>query len=35
MLEDGRTSAELSSAEKNARSHRGNALRLLVPKLAR
>ena len=35
VLEDGRTSAELSSAEKNARSHRGNALRLLVPKLAR
>jgi XTP/dITP diphosphohydrolase len=35
ILEDGRTSAELSSAEKNARSHRGNALRLLVPKLAR
>jgi len=34
ILEDGRTSAELSSAEKNARSHRGNALRLLVPKLA-
>ena len=35
ILEDGRTSAELSSAEKNARSHRGNALRLIVPKLAR
>ena len=35
ILEDGRTSAELSSVEKNARSHRGNALRLLVPKLAR
>ncbi len=35
ILEDGRTSAELSSVEKNARSHRGNALRLIVPKLAR
>jgi len=33
VLEDGRTSAELSPAEKNARSHRGNALRLLVPRL--
>jgi XTP/dITP diphosphohydrolase len=33
VLADGRTSAELTSAEKNARSHRGNALRLLVPKL--
>jgi len=33
VLPDGRTSAELSSDEKNARSHRGNALRLLVPKL--
>lgn len=30
VLTDGRTSAELSSAEKNARSHRGNALRELV-----
>ncbi|MFM1823320.1 MAG: hypothetical protein RI967_1586 [Planctomycetota bacterium] len=30
VLEDGRTSAELTSAEKNARSHRGNALRVLV-----
>ena len=34
VLEDGRTSAELSPAEKNARSHRGNALRALVPKLS-
>jgi len=33
VLPDGRTSAELSSDEKNARSHRGNALRALVPKL--
>ena len=33
VLEDGRTSAELSPAEKNARSHRGNALRALVAKL--
>jgi XTP/dITP diphosphohydrolase len=33
VLEDGRTSAELSPDEKNARSHRGNALRLLVPRL--
>ena len=33
VLPDGRTSAELSPDEKNARSHRGNALRLLVPKL--
>ncbi len=30
VLEDGRTSAELSSVEKNARSHRGEALRQLV-----
>ena len=30
VLDDGRTSAELPSAEKNARSHRGNALRVLV-----
>lgn len=30
VLEDGRTSAELTPAEKNARSHRGNALRELV-----
>lgn len=30
VLDDGRTSAELTSAEKNARSHRGNALRELV-----
>jgi XTP/dITP diphosphohydrolase len=34
VLHDGRTSAELSSDEKNARSHRGNALRALVPKLS-
>ena len=33
VLADGRTSAELSPAEKNARSHRGNALRALVPLL--
>ena len=33
VLPDGRTSAELTSAEKNARSHRGNALRSLVPLL--
>jgi len=32
-LPDSRTSAELSSDEKNARSHRGNALRALVPRL--
>ncbi len=30
VLEDGRTSAELSSDEKNARSHRGEALRTLA-----
>ncbi len=29
VLEDGRTSAELSNEEKNARSHRGEALRAL------
>ena len=34
VLPDGRTSAELSSDEKNARSHRGNALRALVRCLA-
>jgi XTP/dITP diphosphohydrolase len=34
VLADGRTSAELSSAEKNARSHRGNALRTLIRCLA-
>jgi XTP/dITP diphosphohydrolase len=34
VLEDGRTSAELSPEEKNARSHRGAALRELAPKLA-
>ena len=33
VLADGRTSAELSSEEKNARSHRGNALRAILPKL--
>ena len=33
VLPDGRTSAELSPAEKNARSHRGNALRAMVAKL--
>ena len=33
VLPDGRTSAELSSDEKNARSHRGNALRAILPKL--
>jgi XTP/dITP diphosphohydrolase len=33
VLPDGRTSAELSSDEKNARSHRGNALRALVPRV--
>jgi XTP/dITP diphosphohydrolase len=33
VLPDGRTSAELSPTEKNARSHRGNALRALVPML--
>jgi XTP/dITP diphosphohydrolase len=33
VLEDGRTSAELSAEEKNARSHRGNALRVLAAKL--
>jgi len=34
VLADGRTSAELTSDEKNARSHRGNALRELVQRLA-
>ena len=34
VLADGRTSAELTSDEKNARSHRGNALRSLVRSLA-
>ncbi|MFM2164912.1 MAG: hypothetical protein RL325_1349 [Planctomycetota bacterium] len=33
VLPDGRTSAELSPSEKNARSHRGNALRAMVAKL--
>lgn len=35
VLPDGRTAAELSNDEKNARSHRGNALRALVPALHR
>lgn len=30
VLEDGRTSAELTEAEKNARSHRGEAVRAMV-----
>lgn len=34
VLEDGRTSAELTAEEKNARSHRGEAIRELAPKLA-
>ncbi|MSR40336.1 MAG: RdgB/HAM1 family non-canonical purine NTP pyrophosphatase [Phycisphaerales bacterium] len=34
VLEDGRTSAELSSDEKNARSHRGAALRALAQTLS-
>ena len=34
VLPDGRTSAELTSEEKNARSHRGNALRTLARCLA-
>ncbi len=33
LPEDGRTSAELSPAEKNARSHRGAATRAMVPLL--
>lgn len=33
-LEDGRSSAELSTAEKNARSHRAAAAREIVPALA-
>jgi XTP/dITP diphosphohydrolase len=33
VLDDGRTSAELSSEEKNARSHRGEALRAIAPKV--
>ena len=35
LLPDGRTSAELSPDEKNARSHRGRALAALAPQLAR
>ena len=31
---DGRSSAELSAEEKNARSHRGKALRALAPHIA-
>jgi len=34
VLTDGRTSAELAPEEKNARSHRGNALRTLAQYLA-
>jgi XTP/dITP diphosphohydrolase len=33
VLEDGRTSAELSKEEKNARSHRGQAARAIAEKL--
>ncbi len=33
VLEDGRTSAELTDAEKNARSHRGAAARAIAPSL--
>jgi len=33
VLEDGRTSAELSSDEKNARSHRGKATREMIEQL--
>jgi len=33
VLEDGRTSAELPPEEKNARSHRGEALRGIAPKI--
>jgi XTP/dITP diphosphohydrolase len=33
VLEDGRTSAELAPEEKNARSHRGAALRGIAPKV--
>lgn len=35
VLPDGRTSAELSAEEKNARSHRGAAARAIAPALAR
>lgn len=35
VLPDGRTSAELSPQEKNARSHRGAAARSIAPALAR
>ncbi len=34
VVEDGRTSAELSEDEKNARSHRGEAARKMAAKLA-
>ncbi|MFG0275358.1 MAG: RdgB/HAM1 family non-canonical purine NTP pyrophosphatase [Phycisphaerales bacterium] len=33
ILEDGRTSAELPPDEKNARSHRGEALRAIAPRV--
>ncbi|MEM9082471.1 MAG: non-canonical purine NTP pyrophosphatase, partial [Planctomycetota bacterium] len=33
VLDDGRTAAELSPDEKNARSHRGQAVREIAPKL--
>lgn len=33
VLEDGRTSAELSEHEKNARSHRGAAARAIAPRI--
>ena len=33
--EDGRTSAELTVAEKDAISHRGRALRALAPRVAK
>jgi len=35
LLDDGRTAAELSEAEKNARSHRGNAAREIGKHIAR
>ena len=34
VLEDGRTSAQLSEQEKNARSHRGQAMRAMIRRLA-
>jgi XTP/dITP diphosphohydrolase len=33
QLPDGRTLAELSNGEKNAISHRGNAMRAIAPRL--